>query len=165
MDKNNNIYSMRIIKFFEEFNHHTYMSAADKLKKHGQKDRANKIISHSVEMESKKISTMSFDILVGPREFPGAKYEKTMVMRESGSKGITFIFTSGNNTHRILTTVSENGGISWRDGNKFANRKSVNDFQKLVSTLSTFDKEIIKLMDEMNLTSDILKVISRTFYN
>lgn len=153
-------------KFNEELQHSTYSSAADKLKSHGQRDRADKMISHSIGNQTQQIKKMSFDILVGPKEFKNAKFEKAQTLRESGSKGVTLIFSSGeNNTHRILASVKENGDVVWRDGNKFSNRKSVNDFQKALRSLASFQSDIKKMIEEIGLTPDSLNVVTRTFYD
>ncbi len=150
---------------FEELDYSTYASAANKIKQHGQSDRATKISSHSIEMESKKIKDMSFDILVGPKEFPGAKFHSIQVLRESSSKGILMIFESGNtNTHKILATVKDDGSVVWRDYNKFANRRSVNEYQKALKLLANFQQDFKKMIDEMGLSPESLTIVPRTFY-
>ena len=156
---------MKHLRKFEELDYSTYSSAAAKLKQHGQKARAAKLSSHAEEMEMKRINQMSSDILVGEtRPFNDAKYKSVNVLRESGAKGIVCIFESGNNTHRVLSTINADGSVIWRDYNKFANRKSVNEYQKLLRMLGEFQPEVKKLLEEMNLTPDSLKVVPRTFY-
>jgi hypothetical protein len=157
---------MKHLRKFEELDYSTYKSAADKLSQYGQKSRAEKIRLHAEEMEMNKINELSFDILVGEtRIFNNAKFFKATVSRESNANGILCIFTSEpNNTHRVLATLNKDGSVAWREYNKFANRKSVNDYQKLLKMLANFNEEIKKLLIEMNLTPDDIKVISRTFY-
>lgn len=157
---------MKHLRKFEELDYSTYKSAADKLSHHGQKSRAEKLRSHAEEMEMNKINELSFDILVGEtRAFNNAKFFKATVSRESNSNGILCIFTSEpNNTHRVFATLNEDGSVVWREYNKFVNRKSVNDYQRLLRMLANFNVEIKKLLTEMNLTPDSLKVVSRTFY-
>lgn len=156
---------MKHLRKFEELNYSTYTNTAGKFKQHGQSSRSQRLITHAYEMEARKINQMSFDILVGEtRTFDDAKFKSASVIRESGAKGILCIFESGNNTHRVLSTINPNGDIVWRDYNKFVNRKSVNEYQKLLKTLSTFHPDIKKLLEEMKLTSDSIRVVSRTFY-
>lgn len=156
---------MRHLKKFEELDYSTYTKAADKLAQHGQKARAEKIRAHASERELESVKRMTFDILVGEtRSFNDAKFKSASTIRESGSKGILCIFESGTNTHRVFSTINPDGSVVWRDYNKFANRKSVNEYQKLIRLLSTFQPEIKKLLEEMNLTPEKLIVVSRSFY-
>lgn len=156
---------MKHLRKFEELNYSTYTNAAVRLSQHGQRAKALKLSSHAQEMEMKKINQMSFDILVGEtRPFNDAKYKSVNVLRESGAKGIVCIFESGNNTHRVLSTINNDGTVVWRDYNKFANRKSVNEYQKLLRMLGEFQPEVKKLLEEMNLEPSSLTVVSRTFY-
>jgi hypothetical protein len=156
---------MRYLRKFEELDYSTYMDASNRMKQHGQISKGEKLSSHAENMEMKKINQMSFDVLVGEtRPFNDAKFKSVSVLRQSGAKGIVCIFESGNNTHRIFSTINPDGSIVWRDSNKFVNRKSVNEYEKLVKKLATFHPEVKKLLDEMNLTPDKLKVVARTFY-
>jgi hypothetical protein len=157
---------MKHLSKFEELDYSTYTSAATKLFGHGQKARAEKVKSHAAEIEKKKIDQLSFDILVGDtKTFHDAKFQSVQINRERESKAILITFTSGNNnTHRVSATVNSDGTIVWRDNNKFANRKSVNNYQKAIKLLSEFHPEVIKMLDDMGLNASDLSVISRTFY-
>lgn len=157
---------MKHLRKFEELDYSTYISAADKLSSHGQKTKADRLRSHADEMEMKKINEMSFDVLVGEtRVFNNAKFLKASTLRESNANGILCIFTSEpNNIHRIFATLNDDGTVVWRDYNKFANRKSVNDYQRLLRMVAKFNNEVKKLLSEMNLTPDDIKVVQRTFY-
>ncbi len=156
---------MKHLRKFEELNYSTYTSAVDKLGQYGQRGRADRIKAHAEEMELLHINDMKFDILVGEsRTFPGAKYSSVQVMRETSSKAILMIFKSGDNTHRVLANISPDGTIVWRDFNKFANRRSVNEYQKAIRLLASFNPAVKKLIEEMSLTPESLNVVSRTFY-
>lgn len=156
---------MKHLRKFEELDYSTYTNAASRLKQHGQRAKALKLSSHADDMEMKKINQMSFDVLVGEtRPFNDAKFKSVGVLRESGAKGVVCIFESGNNTHRVLSTINNDGSVVWRDYNKFANRKSVNEYQKLLRMLGEFQPEVKKLLEEMSLTPESLTVVSRTFY-
>ena len=157
---------MKHLKTFEELDYSTYMRAASELSQHGQKKRSDDIRKHAEQMEMKKINEMSFDVLVGEtRVCNDAKFQKVNVIRESEANGILCVFNSQpNNTHRILATINDDGTVVWRDYNKFANRKSVNDYQRMLRTLATFNSELIKLLDEMGLTPNKISVVSRSFY-
>lgn len=141
----------------------TYISAAEKVAALGQKELSKKFLSHASDIVKKKVLEYNFDILVGQvKTFIGAKFVETRVLREKESNTIMFIFKSGINTHRINTTLKNNGEIVWHDGNLFSNRKSVRDFDKLIMILVEYNRDIQKLMKEMNITE--IKIISRTFY-
>ena len=157
---------MKHLRKFEELDYSTYLSAADKLASHGQKNKADRLRGHADEMEMKKINQMSFDILVGEtRSFPDAKFSKATISREKNAYGVMCIFTSEpNHTHRVYATINSDGSVDWREYNKFANRKSVNEYQKLLKLLATFQPDLKKLLDEMGLEPSQLKVTSRTFY-
>lgn len=163
---------MNYIKKFEELDYSTYISAADRLSQHGQKSRAEKIKSHAVSGEMKKINDMSFDILVGDsRVFNNAKFHSVQVMREKNANGVMMIFTSdpssgrgSSNTHKVLSTINNDGSVTWRDFNKFASRRSVNDYQTALRKISEIQPDIKKMMEDMNLSPSDLRVVSRTFY-
>lgn len=156
---------MKYLRKFEELKYSTYSSAVDKLSQYGQKSRAERIKSHAEEMELLHINDMKFDILVGEsRTFPGAKYQSVQVMRETASKAILMVFSSGDNTHRVLANINADGTIVWRDFNKFANRRSVNEYQRAIRLLASFNPAVKKLVDEMGLSPESLNVVSRTFY-
>lgn len=157
---------MKHLRKFEELDYSTYMSAADKLAAHGQKGKSDRLRGHAEEMEMKRINEMSFDILVGEtRTFNDAKFSKATISREKNAYGIMCIFNSEpNHTHRVYATINNDGSIDWREYNKFANRKSVNEYQKLLKLLASFQPEVKKLLAEMKLDSSQLRVVSRTFY-
>jgi hypothetical protein len=112
-----------------------------------------------------KIIDMKFDILVGEvKSFNNAKFQSARVIREKEGNTIIFIFSSGDNTHRVNVTINKDGYVSWLDGNKFSNRQSVNSFIKLFKHLRNYKKDIIKLLDELSLTETDLKFSNRTFY-
>jgi hypothetical protein len=143
----------------------TYISAAEKLSALGQKEISKKFLTHANEIVNKRLTEFDFDILVGQvKHFDGAKFAETRVLREKEASTIMFIFKSGTNTHRINTTLRHNGEIVWHDGNHFCNRKSVKSFEKLINIIVEYNKDIHKLLNEMQLKSDALKLIQRTFY-
>lgn len=157
---------MKHLKKFEELDYSTYMNASKEVTSMGQSKKGEEFRKHAKEMEMKKINTMSFDILVGDvRTFNDAKYISTDIIREVGAKGFIVNFeSSGGNTHRVFTTLNSDGSVVWRDYNKFSNRKSVNEFQSLLQMISSFQPDMIKMLDEMNLKPENLKVVQRTFY-
>jgi hypothetical protein len=143
----------------------TYISAAKQVASLGQKDLSLKFIKHAELLEEMKIINMKFDILVGEvKAFKNAKFQSVRVIREKEGNTIVFIFSSGENTHRINVTINKDGSISWFDGNKFLNRQSVNSFIKLFKHLKNYKKDIIKLLEELSLTESDLNFLSRTFY-
>ena len=108
---------------------------------------------------------MSFDILVGEtKTFSGAKFEKMIISKETESIGIDMIFKSDNNTHNVLSSLDKTGSVVWKDKNKFVNRISVNKFQKVIRILSSFQPDFKRMLDEMDLSPDQIKVIPRTLY-
>ena len=143
----------------------TYISAANQVSSLGQKDLSLKFIKHAESLEEMKIIDMKFDILVGSvKVFNDAKFQSARVIREKEGNTIIFIFTSGDNTHRVNVTVNKDGSVAWLDGNKFSNRQSVNSFIKLFNHLKNYKKDIIKLLDELSLNETNLKFSNRTFY-
>ena len=157
---------MKHIRKFEELNYETYISASDKLSQHGQKQRGEKVKSHAIESETKKIKDISFDILVGDtRIFNDAKFHSVRVMREKNANAVMVVFESlPNNTHRVLATINPDGTVTWRDFNKFASRKSVNDYQSALRKLAGFEPDLKKMVEEMGLKPSELRVVPRTFY-
>lgn len=146
-------------------NYTTYVSAAEQLSVLGQKDLSKRLLMHADSIVSKKLSKLDFDILVGQvKMFNGAKFAETRILREKEANTIMFIFKSGNNTHRINTTLRHNGEIVWHDGNIFANRKSVRNFENLVHTIIEYNKDAQKLLKEMSLSEESIRVIHRTLY-
>lgn len=159
---------MKHLRKFEELDYSTYKSAADKLQSLGQKGKAKDMMSHAIEHEKQKTNMFSFNILVGDvKTFPDAKFVSLDVARESQAYSLIAVFKSGeNNTHTVRAVISRDGAITWREGgNKFADRKSTNDFLKLIKMVSHYQESLIKLLDEMKLTTDQLSIVSRTFYN
>jgi len=145
-------------------NYSTYISAAETLKSLGQKEKAEEFIKHANDIEDRKISQIDFDILVGEvKSFKNAKFHSVRVIREKEGNTIMCIFKSGDNTHRINSTIKNDGSLVWSDGNLFQNRKSVNNFNKLVNHLKNYKKEIIKISNELSINGD-LKLVSRTYY-
>ena len=143
----------------------TYISAAEKFSALGQKDLAKEFLSHANQIVSRRVSEFDFDILVGQvKTFSGAKFVETRVLREKEANTIMFIFKSGTNTHRINTTLRHNGEIVWHEGNLFRNRKSVKSFERLIYILVEYNKDVQKLLSEMQMGVDGLKIIQRTFY-
>lgn len=146
-------------------NYSTYISAAEKLSAFGQKQRALCLVKHANELEEKKINEFDFDILVGEvKTFSSAKFDSVRVLREKEGNTIMCIFKSGNNTHRINSTVKNNGSLLWSDGNLFVNRKSVNNFNKLLNHLKNYQKDVKKVLTEMSLDGKDISVITRTYY-
>lgn len=145
--------------------YNTYISAAEKLTALGQRDLAMRFLSHANEIVNKRVSEFDFDILVGQvKAFNGAKFAETRLLREKEANTIMFIFKSGANTHRINTTLRHTGEIVWHDGNQFCNRKSVRFFEKLVSIIVEYNKDLQKLLSQMGLQPSDLKITHRTFY-
>lgn len=143
----------------------TYISAAEKFSALGQKEVSKRVLTHANEIVNKRLKEFDFDILVGQvKHFNSAKFVETRVLREKEANTIMFIFKSGTNTHRINTTLRNNGEIVWHDGNHFCNRKSVKSFEKLINIIIEYNKDIQKLLTEMKLNPDELKLIQRTFY-
>lgn len=156
---------MKHIKKFEDLDYTTYVNAADKMSAFGQKSRADKVRSHADKTQMDKINETLFDILVGEsRVYSGAKFLSAQAMKEKNSIGILCVFTSGNNTHKVLATLENDGTLVWRDYNKFANRKSVNEYLKAVKILATTQQDIKRLLEEINIKPEELKVAARTFY-
>lgn len=143
----------------------TYISAAEKFSALGQKEVSKRVLTHANEIVNKRLKEFDFDILVGQvKHFNSAKFVETRVLREKEASTIMFIFKSGTNTHRINTTLRNNGEIVWHDGNHFCNRKSVKSFEKLINIIIEYNKDIQKLLTEMKLNPEELKLIQRTFY-
>ena len=146
-------------------NYSTYISAAEKLSAFGQKQRALCLIKHANELEEKKINDFDFDILVGEvKTFSSAKFDSVRVLREKEGNTIMCIFKSGNNTHRINSTVKNNGSLLWSDGNLFVNRKSVNNFNKLLNHLKNYQKDVKKVLTDLALDNKDISIINRTYY-
>lgn len=146
-------------------NYSTYISAAEKLSSFGQKQRALSLIKHANELEEKKINEFDFDILVGEvKTFSCAKFDSVRVLREKEGNTIMCIFKSGNNTHRINSTMKNDGSLLWSDGNLFVNRKSVNNFNKLLNHLKNYQKDVKKVLTDLALDNKDISIINRTYY-
>ena len=146
-------------------NYSTYISAAEKLSSFGQKQRALSLIKHANELEEKKINEFDFDILVGEvKTFSSAKFDSVRVLREKEGNTIMCIFKSGNNTHRINSTMKNDGSLLWSDGNLFVNRKSVNNFNKLLNHLKNYQKDVKKVLTDLALDNKDISIINRTYY-
>lgn len=157
---------MKHLKKFEELDYDTYTSAAGKFQDLGQKERAKKLREHGAEMERKKIDEYKFNILVGEvRTYNDATFKSLDILREKTAYSIVCNFHSEpNNAHRVCATIGQDGTISWRDYNKFADRKSVNNFLTILKILGSYQPNFVGMLNEMNLTPAQLKLSSRTFY-
>jgi hypothetical protein len=146
-------------------NYSVYISAAKEVSTLGQTDLAKKFIKHANSLEERKIAYLKFDVLVGStKTFSGAKYDSFRVIREKEAVTLMFIFKSGENTHRINATLNLDGKITWCDGNLFSNRISVNSFVKLIYHLTNYNKNILDILKEKEISVNDLQVINRTFY-
>jgi len=156
---------MKHLRKFEELNYSTYMSAADKLAGYGQTDRAKEIRSHAVDMSRKEIDNMTFGILVGGvRPFPDAKFTSLDIFKSGSGWIMNTVFQSGNNTHKVTSSVSSIGEITWMEGNKFLDRKSVLNFQKMLVKLCESQDDLQTFLSESGLSPEDLKPVLRTFY-
>lgn len=143
----------------------TYIAAAEKMSLFGQKKRAAAVVSHAIEMERKRIDELNFNILVGEvRPFKGAKFHSAQVLREREANTIMCIFQSDVNTHRISAKVKPSGEVQWSDGNLFLDRQSVKSFEKLLEYLTDYQQDVQKMLDEIELKKESIKVVNRTFY-
>ena len=146
-------------------NYSIYISAAKEVSVFGQTDLAKKFIKHANSLEERKITDLKFDVLVGStKTFDGAKYDSFRVIREKEAVTLMFIFKSGENTHRINATLNNDGRITWCDGNLFSNRVSVNSFIKLIYHLTNYNKNILDVLKEKQISVNDLQIINRTFY-
>ena len=146
-------------------NYSTYISAAEKLSSFGQKQKALLFIQHANDLEKKKIDDLKFNILVGEvRPFKDAKFHSAQIIREREANTIMCIFQSDVNTHRINAKIKPGGEVQWSDGNLFLDRQSVKSYEKLLDYLTTYQNEVQKLLTEIALKKDDLKVVNRSFY-
>lgn len=156
---------MKNIKTFEELNHSTYMSAAKKIGELGQKNKADSIYNHADKIAKMGIQHMKFNISVGAKNIENAKFDSMSVYKSGNGYVLQTVFKSGeSNVHRVNSSVLANGNITWRDGNKFGDRKSVVTFQKLIHEVSRFQQDFIKFFSDTGLTSEDLSLVPRTFY-
>lgn len=143
----------------------TYIAAAEKLSLFGQKKKAAAIVAHANEMERKKIDDLNFNILVGEvRPFKGAKFHSAQVLREREANTIMCIFQSDVNTHRINAKVKPSGEVHWSDGNLFLDRQSVKSYERLLDYLTGYQQDVQKMLDEIEIRKENIKVVNRTFY-
>jgi hypothetical protein len=157
---------MKHLRKFEELEHSTYISAADKISSYGQTDRAAEIRSHANKMARMIIDNMTFGILVGSvRTFPSAKFDNGRIFKSGNAYTLQVIFKSDDNTHIVTSKVTNDGEITWTDGNKFMNRGSAIKFQQLVQQLGKFQSDFVSFLNEYDLKTDDFKVVLRTFYN
>lgn len=151
---------------FEELDYSTYMSAADKLQQFGQSQRAKDLRTHAVSMARKFADENTFGILVGDvREFPEAKFVRLEVFTKGNTWCLRGIFESGQNTHRVDAEIMNNGDIVWKEGNRFLDRKSTQNFQRVISDLCRTQTDFHNFFQNSGLTPENLKLVSRTFYN
>jgi hypothetical protein len=156
---------MKHLRKFEELDYSTYMSAADKLAGYGQTDRAKKIKAHGVDMSRKAIDSMTFGILVGNvRPFPDAKFTSLDIFKSGSGWIMNSVFQSGNNTHKVTSSISDTGEITWMEGNKFLDRRSVLNFQKMIVKLCESQDDLQSFLSENELSPEDLKPVLRTFY-
>ena len=156
---------MKNIKTFEELNYDTYKSASDKMGAFGQTKKADELSQHADKIAKMGISAINFDMLVGGKKYPNAKFHEMKIFKSGEAWIIQTVFKSGeNNVHRINASVSENGDIKWNDGNKFSDKKSVYKFQNLIYSVSKYQQDFIKFLAKYGLMTEDLKVVPRTFY-
>lgn len=156
---------MKHLRKFEELNYSTYMSAADKLASYGQEDISKQVRQHADDMSRREIDNMTFGILVGGvRPFPNAKFTSLDIFKSSRSWILNTIFQSGDNTHKVTASVSNTGEIVWMEGNKFLDRKSVLNFQKMLVKLCESQDDLKSFLSENSLAPEDLKPSMRTFY-
>ena len=74
------------------------------------------------------------------------------------------VFQSGNNTHKVTSSVLPNGEITWMEGNKFLDRRSVLNFQKMLVKLCESQDDLRSFLSENGLNPEDLKPVLRTFY-
>jgi hypothetical protein len=112
------------------------------------------------------IDNMTFGILVGSvRTFPSAKFDNGRIFKSGNAYTLQVIFKSDDNTHIVTSKVTNDGEITWTDGNKFMNRGSAIKFQQLVQQLGKFQSDFVSFLNEYDLKTDDFKVVLRTFYN
>jgi hypothetical protein len=143
----------------------TYISAAEKLSSFGQKQKAIDLIDHANDLERKKINNLKFNILVGEvRPFKNAKFHSALIVKEKEANTIMCIFQSDTNTHRVNAKIKQGGEIRWSDGNLFLDRQSVKSYEKLLGHLTNYRNDVQKLLGDIDLNRDDLKVVNRSFY-
>jgi len=68
------------------------------------------------------------------------------------------------NTHRINSTIKSDGTLVWSDGNLFNNRRSANNFSRLLNHLKNYQKDVRKVLKEMSLEGKEINLLTRTYY-
>ena len=157
---------MKHLRKFEELDYSTYMSAADKMANYGQVKKSEEVKAHAKNMYMMIIKNMEFDILVGNvKEFPMAKFISARIFKSGTAWTLQTMFESnGGYTHNVISKVTNEGEVSWQEGNKFMNRKSVIKFGQLIEQLCLFQPDFVGFLKEYNLNSGDLKLIQRTYY-
>ena len=152
---------MKHLRKFEELDYSTYMNAADK----ADKKTASDLRDHAYNMYRKDIDDMTFGILVGGvRPFPEAKFTSLDIFKSGSGWIMNTVFQSGNNTHKVTSSVSPTGEITWMEGNKFLDRKSVMDFKKMIVRLCDSHDELQSFLSENSLKPENFKLATRTFF-
>jgi hypothetical protein len=156
---------MKHLRKFEELNYSTYMSFADKVAAKGQSELADEARYHAVNISRKPIDKMTFGILVGGvRPFPDAKFTSSEIFKSGSGWIMNSVFQSGNNTHKVTSAVSSTGDITWMEGNKFLDRKSVRNFEKMIVILCESQDDLKGFLSENSLKPEDFKTDIRTFY-
>jgi hypothetical protein len=156
---------MKHLRKFEELNYSTYMSFADKVAAKGQSELADEARYHAVNISRKPIDNMTFGILVGGvRPFPDAKFTSSEIFKSGNGWIMNSVFQSGNNTHKVTSAVSSTGDITWMEGNKFLDRKSVRNFEKMIVILCESQDDLKGFLSENSLKPEDFKTDIRTFY-
>jgi hypothetical protein len=157
---------MKHLRKFEELNYSTYMSFADKVAGLGQTGKADEVRAHALDIVRKEIeNNLKFDILVGGvRPFPDAKFTSLDIFKSGSGWVMNVVFQSGSNTHKVTSSVSTTGEITWREGNKFLDRRSVMDFKKMVVKLCESQDDLKSFLSENGLKPEDLNPVMRTFY-
>ena len=68
------------------------------------------------------------------------------------------------NTHRINAKIKPDGEVQWSDGNLFMDRQSVKSYQRLLDYLTNYQSDFQKLLGEIEIKRDDIKVVNRSFY-
>ena len=156
---------MKHLRKFEELDYSTYMSFADEVDAAGQSELADEAREHAVDIVRKEIDKMTFGILVGRvRPFPDAKFTSLDIFKSGSGWVMNVVFQSDNNTHKVTSSVSPSGQITWMEGNKFLDRKSVKNFEELIVILCDVQDDLKGFLSENGLEPKNFKTVLRTFY-
>lgn len=109
------------------------------------------------------IKYMTFSILSDGKKYD-SKFDKIGVFKSGDDYLIKTVFKSNDKTFNINSSVAKNGDITWKDGSKFGDKKSVSKFQQLVLEISRFQKDFIKFLKYAGLDSLDLNVVPKTYY-